>query len=229
MPRTCVMATLALILGGAGLRANQDDRPALSVLAFAATRQSFTAEQALELADDLSTRLVDTGRFRVLPTEWLAGAGASPRVPVAAVRRAAREAGVRYLVSASVSDVTSRTAPTPRTILGTASAILARHQTPYFPVRCAPPPRVQQFSTVQVTVVDAHSGAIVRTVVARTRPSSDALAGPTSPCLGGGGFAGPASTRNRQPSLETLKLANAEIATTLTLPRPITVDLQEEP
>jgi len=229
MPRTCAMVAAALVLAGAVPRANRDDRPALAVLAFSASRPSFTGDQAIELADDLATRLVDTGRFRVLPLEWLTGADPSRRSPVADVRRAAREAGVRYLVSGSITDVTSRAAPTARTLLGTAAGvILARRQAAHFPVRCAPPPRVQQFSAIKVIVVDVESGAIVRTVLARTRPT-DPSAGQIAPCLGGSGFPGPGSTRGRQPGLESLKLANAEIANTLTLLAPTAADIQEEP
>jgi hypothetical protein len=213
------MVPAVLVLAAATVRAGQDDRPTLSVVALTATRSSFPADQALELADDLAMRLVDTGRFRVLPAEWLTAADLARRMTPEALRQAADDAGVRYLVSGSITDIMSRTSATPRTILGAAGAILAQRHVSRLPVRCALPPPVQQFQSVEVRVVDVASGAVVRTAVARTRPSAAGLSG--GACLGAPGFPGLAAARGpARPDLTSLKLANAEIASTLTLPAP---------
>ena len=104
MRRALLALAAALVVVGSVVSAQEDDRPTLSVAAFAASRSALSLQEAAELADDLAARLVDTGRFRVLPREWLpAPTGPAEASRPAALREAATLAGIAYLVVPSGS------------------------------------------------------------------------------------------------------------------------------
>ena len=105
----------ALVVASSVVGAEGDDRPTLSVVAFTASRSSLSSPDAGELADDLAARLVDTGRFRVLPREWLpAPTDLAGPMPPAALRTAATLAGVEYLVVPLVAGLPSESSPPSR-------------------------------------------------------------------------------------------------------------------
>jgi hypothetical protein len=215
MNRAWLMVPAALILGGGIATAEPKDRPTLSVLTFTAGGGLLSPPETAELADDLASRLVETGRFRVLPREWLAGEPAASS-DLTALREAARHAGVRYLVSASVTNLNERPSPAPRA-LGAARAILAlRAPRGRAPIPCGSPRARPSLALVEARVIDAGTGAVVRTSVLRVRLGmSPAAAG-----CGGGAVAPIASliaSRSR-PELDGLKSANQNIASSLVLP-----------
>ena len=217
MNRAWLMVSAALILGGGVATAEPEDRPTLSVLTFTAGRALLSPSETAELADDLASRLVETGRFRVLPREWLAPEPAASS-SLTALREAARHAGVRYLVSASVTNLNDRPSPAPRA-LGAARAILTlRAPRGRAPIPCAPPRARPSLTLVETRVIDAETGAVVRTSVLRVRLGVSPSA--AIPGCGGGVVAPVTSliaTRSR-PEVDSLKRANQDIASSLALP-----------
>jgi hypothetical protein len=211
MNRAWLTVTATLLIGGSVVTAT-DGRPTLSVLAFTAGRGLLSPTEGADLADDLASRLVETGRFRVLPREWLAPEALSEP---AALRAAARQAGVRYLVSATVTPLNDRPSPAPIALAGAARAILAARSR-RAPLPCSPARARQSFALIETRVIDGDTGAVVRTSVLRVRLS----AAVAIPACGGGATAPVAAligSRSR-PELDSLKSANKEIADSLTLP-----------
>ena len=217
MNRAWLMVPAALILGSSVATAEPEDRPTLSVMTFTAGRGLLSPSETVELADDLASRLVETGRFRVLPREWLTPdpAASSERI---ILRAAARDAGVRYLVSAAVTSLNDRPSPAPRAI-GAARAILAlRAPRSRVPMPCGPARARPSFALVETSVIDAWTGAVVRTSVLRVRLGVSPTA--AIPGCGGGAVAPIASliaSRSR-PEVDSLKGANQDIASSLVLP-----------
>ena len=218
MKRASLTVSVAVLLGSAVATAEPDDRPTLSVPAFTARQGLLSPPEAAELADDLASRLVETGRFRVLPREWLApeAAGSSE---LTALREAARHAGVRYLVAVSVTDLNARPSfPVPRALAGPARAILAVGAARRGRVPCGPTRAHPSFALVETRVIDAGTGAAVRTLVLRVRLGMS----PTAAIPGCGGGAAPPvaaliAARTR-PEFDSLKSANQDVASSLVLP-----------
>ena len=92
---TALVAGL-LGLGSPNLAAKRDTRPTMSVVAFSGS--GGTTESGDAMADDLATRLVETGRYRVLPRQWLMASVSVPHPTPDTLRAAAAAAGVDYLV-----------------------------------------------------------------------------------------------------------------------------------
>ncbi len=223
MARLFPVLAFSLIIGSGLAHANEPDRPTLSVVAFSGTRTVLSPEDAAELAEDLAARLVETGRFRVMPREWLAGSWASDEpVPFAAVRDAAVQAGVKYLVSATIVPLPSARLrggppmPEPPAVVA-AGAVLALRGVRRAPVRCLPAPAIRSYVSVEVTVVAAESGAVVRTSAARV-PWDERPAGAFGSC----GIRPPSlrGPKPSKPSLDLFKRVNADVAGTLTVPGP---------
>lgn len=218
MKRASLTVAVALLLGSGAAKAEPDDRPTLSVLAFAAGQGLLSPVEAAELADDLAGRLVETGRFRVLPREWLAPAAGGPSA-LTALRQAARLAGVRYLVAASVTDLSGRPSPqAPRALSGPARAILALGAARRGRVPCAATRSQASIALVEVRVIDALTGAVGRTSLLRVRlgiPPPTAIPG----C--GGGAPAPLAAfvaAKARPVLDSLKSANQDVADGLVIP-----------
>ena len=217
MNRAWLMVPAALIIGAGVATAEPEDRPTLSVLPFTAGRGLLSPAEAAELADDLASRLVETGRFRVLPREWLMPDPAASS-ELTALREAARHAGVRYLVSAVVTSVNDRPSPAP-TAIGAARAILAlRAPRPRVLIPCGPARARPSLAMVETSVIDAGTGVVVRTSVLRVRLGVS----PTAAIAGcGGGTVPPIASliaSRSRPELDSLKSANQDIASSLVLP-----------
>jgi hypothetical protein len=191
-------------------------------MAFTASRSALSPQNAAELADDLAARLVETSRFRVLPREWLpTPAHHDASFPPAALREAAVQAGVEYLVFASVTGLAPGHSSPPPAILTAGRAILALSGSRRAPVRCRPARSVHpSFASVQGRVIDVASGAVVRTSVARARLGTAlAATGLNAGCGSVGAAASLALVAAQsQSDVDSLKRANADIASTLNLP-----------
>jgi hypothetical protein len=218
MTRVFLTVAATLAVAGSVATAEADDRPTLSVLPFTASRSALSAQDAAELADDLATRLVETGRFRVLPREWLP----TPAEDVGALaesvsHEAARQTGVGYLLAVSVTGLTAGRPSAPPAILTAGRAMLALGGARRPPLRCPPgrPPQ-PSFVSVQARVINVASGAVVTTSVARVRLGTSLATTALGTGCGGGGAALAAPSR---PDVDSLKRANADIASTLALPQ----------
>ncbi len=215
-----VAAATVVMVGSAVAGLGAEDRPTLSVAAFTVTRSPLSPTEAAELADDLAARLEETGRFRVMPREWLPAGDASRKtVRLDVLRRAAIDAGVSYLVLPSVTGlIAARARIHPLAGVGRAIAGLTTRRRAAF--GCGPARPEQAQVAVEVRIIDAATGDVVTTSVLRTRvgpPVSDGL----HPGCGSGpgaGALGMAAALSRSDHLAPLRQANADIARTLAVP-----------
>ena len=219
MRRICLGLMMAAQLGGSAAAASADDRPTLSVLPYQAPKGGLSADEAAELADDLAARLVESGRFRLLPQQWLPGPSLPERTAqsVAAARTAAREAGVEYLAVVSVQGLASRSSRPPA-IVKVGAALLGWRGRAQLARPC-PPVRPRRSTVVlELTLVSVPSGEIVRTSIARVQMTLASAM--TSVSTGCGGLApfGPGPSAPPSLDLDGLKRANADLARALTLP-----------
>lgn len=219
MRRICLaLLMMASQLGGAAAAASADDRPTLSVLPYQAAKGGLSSDEAAELADDLAARLVESGRFRLLPHHWLPGPSLPERTtrPVEAARRAARDAGVEYLAVVSVQGVASRSSRPPA-IVRVGAALLGWRGRAQLARPC-PPARPRRSTVIlELALVSVSSGETVRTSIGRVQMT---VAAAMSASTGCGGLANLGSGPSAPPSLDLdgLKRANADLARTLTLP-----------
>ncbi len=125
-----------LWLGAAQPSAERDSnsKPTVAVVSFTGV----PAEQGDAMADRLASELVDTGRFRVMPRDWL---GTPPRPEMqslAVVREAAAAAGVKFLLLGDAR---------PARVLGAPS---------------------HEVLLIDVRVVEVATGEVIRTARARS-------------------------------------------------------------
>ena len=90
---TALIAGLVSV-GSANAVAERDARPTLTVIAFSGV----PSDTGDAMADVLASQLVETGRYRVLTRNWLPVKPGASQPSLAALRDAAAEAGVEYLV-----------------------------------------------------------------------------------------------------------------------------------
>ena len=222
MRSACRTVAVAAALAGATTRLGADDRPTLSVAVFTATRTSLSSAQAVELADDLAARLEETGRFRVMPREWLPADEAFRRTTrLDVLSRAAIDAGVSYLVVPSITGPltglkVSRRRPHPLAGIGRAVAGLAG-RTGAAP-GCGPMQPDDGEVAVEVRIIDAATGEVVTTSVLRARIGLTVSGGLPPRCGLGGGPVGMAAALVRPDRFEALRRANAEFARSFTVP-----------
>jgi hypothetical protein len=209
MLRALVAIVVSLVIGRAVAAAQDDNRPALSVMPFSASAGLLSADESLDLADDLASRLVETGRFRVLLRGWLpvspdSHGATSPE----ALRAAARQARLDYLLFGSIAgSAKPRVAPAPVRSLRTILALTGARR-PSAP--CRPVPPAQAVATITARLVEVASGATVRTFVLRA-PLGAAARGFPGTCSGGGGLAAVATALS-PTDLERLERSNRDIA-----------------
>jgi curli biogenesis system outer membrane secretion channel CsgG len=204
--------------------AAQPRQAAVSVVAFDIQRGVKLSRQDRDaLADDLATRLVESGRYRVLEREWLPlPIDAGDSQPLAILREAARSAGVEYLVLGSVTRMPPARTSRPRMVASVARMLVTRQPT-RGPVRgCYPRPARNESLSVEVRVVDVESGEVRRTSVASSGGPLWAEVG--AGWIGGGCGAKTTATKLAGGAtgsrLAGLQRANARIADTLVLPDP---------
>jgi hypothetical protein len=218
MRRICLGLMMTVQLGGSATAASADDRPALSVLPYQAAKGALSADEAAELADDLAARLVESGRFRLLPHHWLPGPSPAdrPAQSVQAARTAAREAGVEYLVVVSVQGLASRSSGPPA-IVRIGAALLGWRGRAQLSRPCPPVRPRRSTVIVELDLVSVTSGETVRTSLGRVQMT---LASAMRSASTGCGLASVGSGSSASPTLDLdgLKRANADLARGLTIP-----------
>ena len=174
MIRGSIPLTFAALLATTAVPAAQGAQaplPTLTIARFDADpRARIRADDQDALADELGARLVESGQYRVLGREFLpVRRSAEGTASVAALRQAARDAGIEYLVLGSVRRISI--AVSRPTIARTLPALpgLLRPSSRGF----IPRPRTvhQSFLDVTVRLVDVSSGQVVRTAFARAPAS----------------------------------------------------------
>jgi hypothetical protein len=207
------MLALILLTATAALGADPPN-PSVAVIGFdgaAGVRVSPTDSAAL--ADDLAAKLADTGRFRVLPLEWLPGGQPDNRPrSIEALRSEARRAGVEYLITGSISRVRGKGGArlSPMSVLVFAAGL--RMGSPAL-LRCAPVTHADGTLSIQARAIDVDSGRVIRTSLAEShRPVASSTGGcvPRPPVR---------MVDVGSPSqMDGLRQANGDIASVLQLP-----------
>jgi len=171
--RTLTAIAALALLAGPHLTAQSDVLPTITVTPFTPDRLIDGArETGTQFADELAGLLVDSGRFRVLARDWmpLPVKGRSGPYSVATIRQAATNAGVQYVVFGAM-----RTSTTLR--------VVSRQPMPYLPtgrgqlfarILQAPVRTARQNTkatpscSIEIELIDATSGALIRTMRARS-------------------------------------------------------------
>jgi hypothetical protein len=84
-------------IGAAQPMAESDARPTLAVVSFTGT--GLPPELGDAMADELTAQFVDTGRYRVMPRDWLMASAGPARASLAQLRESAAAARIGYLVT----------------------------------------------------------------------------------------------------------------------------------
>jgi hypothetical protein len=104
-----------LVSVGGQPAAERDTRPTLTVVAF--TGEGVPPGSGDAMADELATHFVETGRYRVMPRDWLPSSAAKAQPALAALRETAAAAGVEYLVLGEARRGRSLGTPRPDLVL----------------------------------------------------------------------------------------------------------------
>jgi curli biogenesis system outer membrane secretion channel CsgG len=167
------LATIALLTATASMvEAQVPKRPTISIVAFDTERTGWMPPPGFgdTVADLLADRLVTHGGFRVMDREWLAGASQpGQRAPMEAIRDAAQQAGIEFLVVGAVTRFSHEESKSRGGLLA-------------IPLAIGGVGKNKKESTIDLTirVIDVRTGEIVATATA----SASAARQKTS---GGGG------------------------------------------
>jgi TolB-like protein len=176
--KTLAAAVLGLLVVTPHVGAQSETRPTITVTPFTADRLNEASRKAGEqLGDDLAALLVESGRFRVLARE-LMPLPVQGRYPVATIRQAAVTAGVQYVVFGSMRTSTERVISSPPVNdVPTGRGQLFPRRIDAIPQRRVPRPRPSTksitYHSVELELIDAASGHLVRTMRARSETSME--------------------------------------------------------
>ena len=183
-----VFVAASILLGGTAREAlaQEPARPTLTITRFEGKLKSTRgADAAGDLADALASRVEESGCCRVMLRAWLPQATSDQEVPLTTVRAAAVAAGVAYVVSGRVlqsKTVRRPPAPTIGSVLGQMGPVrslgpagVMRGPIASRPRAIIPPPQVIPMVTLELDILDATDGKVLRTVNV-TRPARDPLA-----------------------------------------------------
>jgi TolB-like protein len=153
--KSLLVLTSILVLGSA--LSAQQPAPTVAVVGFQADRGADVSPKVLDaMTEDLAVRLVESGRYRALDRAWLGVESGQPPAPLAAMRSAALDASVDYLVVGRISrfsEVQRTAAPMPR--------MMPHFGPSYSRFRPAPilrPAPRQDRLRVSVELIDVRSG-----------------------------------------------------------------------
>jgi hypothetical protein len=175
MHRLTVLLAAAVIVAetASNALAQESSRPTLTITRFEGKLKSGnTADAGADLADAIATRVEESGCCRVMLRAFLPQAVPGKSPSLEAIRDAAVAGRVKYVVAGRA--ITTRSIPRP-----TAPSIASllgqlRPGAPSFPARMPypipAPPRPVTLVTLEMRVIDAASGQVLRTVTI-TRPA----------------------------------------------------------
>jgi hypothetical protein len=188
-----VLIAASVFLTGAisKVLAQEPSRPTLTIARFeGALKSSGTTDAGADLADVVASRMEESGCCRVMSRAFLPQAAPGQSPSLEAIREAAVASRVQYVVAGRA--VTSRairrpTAPSIAAMLGQmrpgASAFppgsVGAPLAPRLPYPIAAPPRPVTLVTLEMRIIDAAGGQVLRTVTV-TRPAGANGAGMTA-------------------------------------------------
>ena len=190
MHRLPVLIAASVVLTGAmsNVLAQEPSRPTLTVARFEGTlKSSQTKDAGADLADTIATRVEESGCCRVMLRAFLPQAAPGQSPSLEAVREAAVAGRVQYVVAgraATARTIRPPAAPSIASMLGQmrlgASAFPAGSSggplAPRLPYPIAARPLPVTVVTLEMRIIDAASGQVLRTVTV-TQPAGAHVAG----------------------------------------------------
>ena len=161
--------------------------PAVTIAGFSIDKTGISDKDAEALAELLAVQLVESGRYRVMDRSLLPIAGNPTRPSLSTIRRAAKEAGLDYVVVGRVAKVSERLrAPAPIAFNQFRGPGPYRAPNGYgipFPRRGS---LKRDYLRLSIELIDAHSGRVLTesraTCDSQVRgPRVPLIAAPTSP------------------------------------------------
>jgi hypothetical protein len=181
LPALLVIAT-AVAWSDRRVTAQEPDRPTLTITRFQGSLKApvGTEDAGADMAEVLAGRVQESGCCRVMLQSWLPGAAFEP-VPFTTIRESAVAAHVEYIVTGRVAKsrvVRRPTMPSAGGVLGQmrpagmsypigALPSSIRSRTPF---HMPPPAQSVSIVTLDMRIVDAASGKVLRTVTI-TKPA----------------------------------------------------------
>jgi hypothetical protein len=183
MHRLTVFLAAAVVAGAAPTAlAQEPPRPTLTITRFEGNLKSGnTADAGADLADAIATRVEESGCCRVMLRAFLPQAVPGKSPSLEAIREAAVAGRVKYLIAGRATTKRSMpppTAPSIASLLGqlrpgapsSPAGSMRGPLAPRMPYPFAPPPRPVTLVTLEMRIIDAASGQVLRTVTI-TRPA----------------------------------------------------------
>jgi len=166
--------------------AQEPARPTLTITRFDGKTKSIqTGDAGAELADALATRVEESGCCRVMLRAWLPQTAGGKSPSLQTVRAAAVAARVEYVVTGRVTRTKTVRRPGPPSIAAVLGQIGSRALFPAGAVRglspllmphlVPPPAQALTRITLEMRIVDAATGGVLRTVsITREAPTNAA-------------------------------------------------------
>jgi hypothetical protein len=184
---TVLLASAIVIFPGATQVLAQESRPTLTVTRFEGKlKSSRTADAAADLADAIATRVEESGCCRVMLRGFLTQAKPGQSPPLSTVREAAVAGRVQYVIAGRAT--TTRTirrpaAPSIATMLGqmrpgsspSAAGAIGGPFAPRMPYPMPLRPQAVTMVTLEMRIIDAAGGQVLRTVTITRPASTDAI------------------------------------------------------
>ena len=175
----CLPVVLAVAIVGLGssrlVTAQEPDRPTLTIARFEGSLKAprGTEDAGADMAEILASRVQESGCCRVMLQSWLPGATADYAVSLDTVRQSAVAAQVEYVISGRVTKsrvIRRSSVPSIAGVLGQMRPAGLRYPAGVVPGLVAPrmphliPPPAQSISmvTLQMRILDAASGKVLR-------------------------------------------------------------------
>jgi hypothetical protein len=185
-----VLIAASVVLTGAASHAlaQEPSRPTLTIARFEGTlKSSQTKDAGADLADTIAIRVEESGCCRVMLRAFLPQAAPGQSPLLEAIREAAVAGRVQYVVTgraATARTIRRPTAPSIAAMLGQmrpgASAFppgsIGGPVAPRLPYPIAARPQPVTIVTLEMRIIDAASGQVLRTVTL-TRPAAANVAG----------------------------------------------------
>ena len=179
---TVLLAAAAAVSGlGSTALAQEPSRPTLTVARFEGTLKSSQAGDAgADLADAIATRVEESGCCRVMLRAFLSPAAPGTSPSLEAGRQAAIAARVQYVIAGRAS--TSRAIPRPSvpsiaTVLGQMrpGPSVRGPMAPRIPYPIPALPRPVTVVTLEMRIIDAASGQVLRTLNVSRPPGTNVV------------------------------------------------------
>ena len=188
MHRLTVLLAAAIVIAPASSPAQaQESRPTLTITRFEGTLKSRqTADAGADLADTIASRVEESGCCRVMLRAFLTQSKPGQSPALSTVREAAVASRVQYVIAGRATTtrkVSRPSAPSIGTVLGQMGpgsspfpvGALRGPLAPRMPYPIAARPQAVTMVTLEMRVIAAAGGQVLRTVTITRPASSDAV------------------------------------------------------